>query len=64
MPRPLDPGPKPIVAGSETVVLGGRMPNPGKSTDLRFTAVWKSTGGRWQEIARHANIVPPPAATP
>jgi len=51
-----------VVAGSETVILGGKMPNPGKSTELRFTSVWQRKGGRWQEIARHANVVPPAAA--
>ncbi len=54
-----------IVAGRETVVWGGRMPNAGKSENLRFTAVWMKQGGRWQQIARHANIVPSqPAVTP
>ena len=47
-----------IVAGSETVLWGGKMPNAGKTEDLRFTAVWMKQGGRWQEVARHANIVP------
>jgi hypothetical protein len=47
-----------IVAGSETVVWGGKMPNAGKIEHLRFTGVWMKQGGRWQEIARHANIVP------
>jgi len=54
-----------IVAGEEAVVWGGRMTNAGKSEKLRFTAVWMKQGGRWQEIARHANIVPlQPAVTP
>lgn len=48
-----------IVAGSETVTWGGRMPNAGKSERLRFTAVWLKQDGRWQEVARHANILPP-----
>jgi uncharacterized protein (TIGR02246 family) len=47
-----------ILAGSEAVVFGGKMPNAGKTEHLRFTAVWMRQGGRWQEIARHANIVP------
>jgi len=47
-----------IVAGSEAVVWGGKMPNAGKTEHLRFTAVWMKQAGRWQEIARHANIVP------
>jgi uncharacterized protein (TIGR02246 family) len=48
-----------IVAGSETVVWGGKMPNAGKTEHLRFTAVWIKQAGGWREIARHANIVPP-----
>lgn len=47
-----------ILAGSETVLWGGRMPNAGKTEQLRFTAVWMKQQGRWQEVARHANIVP------
>jgi hypothetical protein len=47
-----------IVAGSETVVWGGKMPNAGKTEHLRFTGIWLKQGGRWQEVARHANIVP------
>ena len=47
-----------IVAGPETVVWGGKMPNAGKTEHLRFTAVWRKQDGRWQEVARHANIVP------
>jgi uncharacterized protein (TIGR02246 family) len=47
-----------IVAGSETVVWGGKMANAGKAEHLRFTGVWMKQAGRWQEVARHANIVP------
>jgi uncharacterized protein (TIGR02246 family) len=47
-----------IVVGSETVVWGGKMPNAGKTEHLRFTAVWMKQQGRWQEVARHANIGP------
>lgn len=53
-----------VVAGQEAVVWGGRMPNAGKSENLRFTAVWMKQGGRWQQIARHANIVPPQPVPP
>jgi hypothetical protein len=49
-----------IVAGAETVTWGGKMPNAGKTQQLRFTAVWRKQQGLWQEIARHANIVPAP----
>ena len=38
-----------IVAGSETVVWGGKMPNSGKTEHLRFTGIWMKQGGRWQE---------------
>jgi uncharacterized protein (TIGR02246 family) len=47
-----------IVAGSETVVFGGKMPITGRKQQLRFTAVWMLQGGRWQEVARHANVIP------
>ena len=47
-----------ILAGNEEVQWGGRMPKAGQVQQLRFTAVWKKQQGRWQEIARHANIVP------
>ena len=47
-----------IVAGSETVAWGGKMPNAGKTEHLRFTGIWMKQDGRWQEVARHANIVP------
>jgi ketosteroid isomerase-like protein len=29
-----------IVAGSETVLWGGKMPNAGKTEHLRFTSLW------------------------
>ena len=48
-----------IVAGNETVVWGGKMPNAGKTEHLRFTAVWMKRGDSWQQVARHANVVPP-----
>jgi hypothetical protein len=47
-----------IAAGNETVVWGGKMPNAGKTEHLRFTGIWMKQRGRWQEVARHANIVP------
>ena len=47
-----------IVAGHETVVWGGKMPNAGKTEHLRFTGIWMKQQGRWQQIARHANIIP------
>jgi ketosteroid isomerase-like protein len=47
-----------VVAGSETVVWGGKMPVAGRPEVLRFTGIWSKQRGRWREIARHANIVP------
>ena len=47
-----------IVAGNETVLWGGKMPNAGKTEHLRFTGIWMKQNGRWKEVARHANIVP------
>jgi ketosteroid isomerase-like protein len=47
-----------IIAGHETVIWGGKMPNAGKTEHLRFTAVWMKQNGQWQEVARHANILP------
>jgi Domain of unknown function (DUF4440) len=47
-----------ITAGRETVVWGGKMPNAGKTEHLRFTGIWMKQRGHWQEVARHANIVP------
>jgi uncharacterized protein (TIGR02246 family) len=47
-----------IVAGNETVLWGGAMPNAGRTAHLRFTGIWMKQRGRWQQIARHANVVP------
>lgn len=49
-----------IVAGNETVLWAGSMPSSGKTQHLRFTAVWMRQDGRWQQVARHANVVPEP----
>ena len=49
-----------IMAGSETVVWGGKMPFAGKTEELRFTAIWMKQHGHWQEVARHTNIVAQP----
>ncbi len=47
-----------VVAGSEVVVWSGKMPLAGKISHLRFTAIWMRDGKEWQEVARHANIIP------
>ena len=46
-----------VVVGSESVVWSGKMPNAGKASHLRFTAIWMRRDGRWQEVVRHANII-------
>lgn len=46
-----------VIAGREVVVWAGKMPLAGKPSSLRFTAVWRETGGQWQEVARHANLI-------
>ena len=53
-----------ILAGRETVVWGGKMPNAGRTEQLRITAVWMNQEGRWQQVARHANIVPERSSSP
>lgn len=47
-----------IVAGNETVTWAGKLPTAGQVSNLRFTGIWMKQDGRWQEIARHANMVP------
>ena len=47
-----------ILAGNETVTWGSKMPHAGKTERLLFTAIWMKRGGHWQEVARHANVVP------
>lgn len=46
-----------VVAGSETVNWAGKIPTAGKTIHLRFTAIWMKQDGRWQEVARHANMI-------
>lgn len=47
-----------VLAGSETVLWGGRMPLAGRTQQLRFTAVWMRQDGRFQQVLRHANVIP------
>lgn len=53
-----------IAAGSETCVWGGKIPIAGQESHLRFTSIWRKQGGKWQEVARHANIIPASQAKP
>ena len=47
-----------VIAGGETVVWAGKLPTAGQTSHLRFTAIWMKQDGRWQEVARHANMIP------
>lgn len=47
-----------IVAGGETVVWAGKLPTAGRTSHLRFTGIWMKRDGRWQEVARHASMIP------
>ena len=49
-----------IVAGSQTVLWGGKMSTPGKPSTSVSPGLWMKHSGRWQQVARHANIVPQP----
>jgi ketosteroid isomerase-like protein len=46
-----------IVAGSETATWAGKMLIAGQTSHLRITSIWMKQGGRWQQVARHANII-------
>jgi hypothetical protein len=46
-----------VVIGNETVVWAGTLPLTGQTSNLRFTGIWVKQEGRWQEVARHANLV-------
>jgi hypothetical protein len=50
-------GDTPVVAGAETVVWAGKLPTAGQTSHLRFTGIWIKQSGRWQKVARHANMV-------
>src|SRR4029077_12783006 len=44
-----------IVAGSQTVLWGGKkMSTPGKPSTSVSRGLWMKHGGRWQQVARHA----------
>ena len=48
-----------IASGQRDSCAGRKTPNAGKTEHLRFTAIWMKQDESWQEVARHANIVPP-----
>ena len=47
-----------IVAAARLSCGAESMPNAGKAETLRFTGIWMKQNGRWQEVVRHANIIP------
>lgn len=46
-----------IVMGNETVVMKGADGGPGITVRRRYTNVWMKKAGKWQIVARHANII-------
>jgi ketosteroid isomerase-like protein len=51
-----------IVMGAETVTPIGGAPHAGQTVRRRFTNIWKKEGDTWRLWARHANVIPAPAA--
>ena len=51
-----------VVMGAETLTPIGNAPLAGQTVHRRFTNVWKKEGDTWRLWARHANIIPTPAA--
>jgi ketosteroid isomerase-like protein len=51
-----------IVMGAETLKPTGKAPLAGQTVHRRFTNVWKKEGDTWRLWARHANVIPTPAA--
>ncbi|MDQ3131891.1 MAG: nuclear transport factor 2 family protein [Acidobacteriota bacterium] len=46
-----------IVMGLETIIRTGDIPLSGQTVRRRFTNVWMKRKGKWQEVARHANVI-------
>ena len=51
-----------IVMGAETLKPTGNAPLAGQTVHRRFTNIWKKEGDTWRLWARHANVIPTPAA--
>ena len=51
-----------IVMGAETLTPIANAPNAGQTVRRRFTNIWKKEGDTWRLWARHANVIPAPAA--
>lgn len=48
-----------ISMGGEVVVPVGDRPDAGRKTPRRYSHLWRTTGGVWRLVARHANVSPP-----
>jgi ketosteroid isomerase-like protein len=46
-----------IVMGQETITRTGNIPLSGQTVRRRFTNIWMKRKGKWQEVARHANVI-------
>jgi ketosteroid isomerase-like protein len=51
-----------IIMGAETLKPTGNAPLAGQTVHRRFTNIWKKEGDTWRLWARHANVIPTPAA--
>jgi ketosteroid isomerase-like protein len=51
-----------IVMGLETLTPISNAPLAGQTVRRRFTNIWKKEGDAWRLWARHANVIPAPAA--
>jgi ketosteroid isomerase-like protein len=57
-------GPIAVVMGAEVVRPTGKAFRAGETLQRRYTHIWRKDDGKWQLIARHANIVPPAVPAP
>ena len=51
-----------LVMGAETLKPTGSAPLAGQTVHRRFTNIWTKEGDTWRLWARHANVIPTPAA--
>lgn len=46
-----------ISMGGEIVTPMGDRPDAGRKLSRRYTHVWRTSGGSWTLVARHANVI-------
>ncbi|WP_418318883.1 nuclear transport factor 2 family protein [Piscinibacter sakaiensis] len=51
-----------VVMGGETIQATGAAPMTGQTAERRFSHIWHQEGGAWRLVARHANVIAPPAS--